>query len=239
MHMTHPSSHSNTAPRLLPAVVVLRLCHQTFVDCYCWKKRYQLSSKSSWPWVVPGCPWLYTPLKILPPAALVEGVLLRWFILSCEYCISISKVRAQTCYHMQPVAFGKQISKLENLLEISWNPSPISRFPSPKIRFSSPKIQFSSYETRFTKIGFLLSSTAFCFLQRLSDFLQRLSDFLQRISAFSNGFPNFSNGFPIFLKSFPLSEKSKKIYLWQEVYKRLLFELCIFHHLLPKLRNFR
>jgi hypothetical protein len=54
-------------------------------------------------------------------------------------------------------------------------------------------------------------------------FLQRLSDFLQRISSFLNGFP--------------LSEKSKKIYLWQEVYERLLFELCIFYHLLPELRN--
>ncbi len=64
----------------------------------CWKKRYQLSSKSSWPWVVPWRPCWNTPLKILPPAALVEGVSLRWFILSCEYCISISEIRAYTCY---------------------------------------------------------------------------------------------------------------------------------------------
>ncbi len=102
----------------------------------CWKKRYQLSSKSSWPWVVPWRPWVNTPLKIPPPAALVEGVSLRWFILSCEYCISISKIHTQTCYYTLPVAFGKRISKLKNLLGISWNPSPISRFPSPKIRFS-------------------------------------------------------------------------------------------------------
>ncbi len=119
---------------------------------------------------------------------------------------------------------------LGNVLEILRFPSPISRFPSPKIQFSSPKIQFSSYEIRFTQIGFLLSSTAFRFLQRLSDFLQQLS-------AFSNGFPIFPNGFPIFLNGFPLSEKSKKIYLWWEVYERLLFELCIFHHSLPKLCN--
>ena len=176
----------------------------------CWKKRYQLISKSSWPWVVPGRPWVNTPLKIPPPAALVEGVLLRWFILSCEHYISISTICAQhATSHIQETE---------------------------KIRFSSPKIQFSSYEIRFTKIGFLLSSTAFRFLQRLSDFLQWLS-------AFSNGFPIFFNGFPISLNSFPLFEKSKKIYLRQEVYKRSLFELCIFCHSLShsrsKLRNTR
>ena len=64
----------------------------------CWKKRYQLSSKSSWPWLVPWRPCQNTPLKIPPPAASVEGVSLRWFILSCEYCISTSEIRAHTCY---------------------------------------------------------------------------------------------------------------------------------------------
>jgi hypothetical protein len=77
--------------------------------------------------------------------------------------------------------------------------------------------------------------------------------FLQRLSAFSNGFLIFFNGFPlspaafrispnsfpIFLNGFPLSEKSEKIYLWQEVYKILLFELRIFCHSLPKLCNSR
>jgi hypothetical protein len=60
---------------------------------------------------------------------------------------------------------------------------------------------------------------------------------------FFNGFPIFLNGFPIFLNSFLLSEKSEKIYLRQEVYKRSLFELCIFCHLLShslsELRNTR
>ncbi len=121
---------------------------------------------------------------------------------------------------------------LENVLGISSFPSPTSRSPSLKIRFFS-------HEIRFTPIGFLLYSTAFCFLQWLSDFLQWLSDFLQRLSAFSNGFPIFSNGFPIFLNGFSLSKKSDKIYLWQEVYKRSLFELCIFRHSLPELRNSR
>ncbi len=117
--------------------------------------------------------------------------------------------------------------------------SPISRFPSPKIQFSSPKIQFSLHKIQFTPIGFLLSSTTFRFLQRLSDFLQWLSDFLQWLYAFSNGFPNFSNGFTNFLNGFPLSEKSEKIYSWQEVYKRLLFELRIFCHSLPELCSSR
>jgi hypothetical protein len=120
---------------------------------------------------------------------------------------------------------------LGNVLEILSFPSPISRFPSPKIQFSSPKIQFSSHEIRFTQIGFLLSSMAFRFLQQLSDFLQQLS-------AFSNGFP-ISNSFPIFLNGFPLSKKSEKIYLWQEVYERLLFELCIICYLLPELCSSR
>ncbi len=124
----------------------------------------------------------------------------------------------------------KNCQILENVLGIMSFPSPISRFPSPKIQFSSPKIQFSLHEIRFTQIGFLLSSMAFHFLQQLSDFLQQLS-------SFSNGFPIFFNGFPIFLNGFPLSEKSEKIYLWQEVYERSLFELCIFRHLLPKLCN--
>ncbi len=124
----------------------------------------------------------------------------------------------------------KNCHVLGNVLEISRFPSPISRFPSPKIQFSSPKIRFSLHEIRFTQIGFLLSSTAFRFLQRLSDFLQRLS-------ASSNGFPIFSNGFLIFLNGFSLSKKSEKIYLWREVYERLLFELCIFRHSLSKLCN--
>ncbi len=131
---------------------------------------------------------------------------------------------------------GKTILKnrqiIENVLGILSFPSPILRFPSPKIQFSSPKIQFSLHKIRFTQISFLLSSTAFCFLQRFSEFLQWLS-------AFSNGFPNFSNGFPIFLNGFPLPKKSKKIYLWLEVYKRLLFELCMFRHSLIKLRSSR
>ncbi len=131
---------------------------------------------------------------------------------------------------------GKTVLKncqiLENVLGILSFPSPISRFPSPKILISSPKIQFSSHEIQFIQIGFLLSLTAFCFLQRLS--------------AFFNGFPLSPMAFqispmffPIFLNGFPLSKKSKKTYLWQEVYKRLLFKLCIFRHSLPELRDYR
>jgi hypothetical protein len=58
-------------------------------------------------------------------------------------------------------------------------------------------------------------------------FIQQLSDFLQPLSAFFNGFLTFFNGFLIFLNGLPLSEKSKKIYLRRQVYKRSLFELRI------------
>ncbi len=60
-------------------------------------------------------------------------------------------------------------------------------------------------------LGFLLSATLFYFPQRLS--------------AFHKGFLFFLKCFPIFLNCFPLSEKSKKIYLRQQVYEKLLFEL--------------
>jgi hypothetical protein len=69
------------------------------------------------------------------------------------------------------------------------------------------------------------------------NFLQPLSTFFNGFLIFLNGFSIFLNGFPIFLNGFPLSEKSKKIYLGQEVYKRSLFELCIFCHLLSHSRS--
>jgi hypothetical protein len=65
--------------------------------------------------------------------------------------------------------------------------------------FPSPKLRFSSHKIQF-------SSTSFRFPQPLSAFF---------------------NGFPIFLNGFLLSEKSGKIYLWRQVYERLLSELCI------------
>ena len=133
----------------------------------------------------------------------------------------------------------KNCQILENVLGILSFPSPISRFPSPKIRFSSPKIQFSSYEIRFTKIGFLLSFSAFRFLQRLSAFSNGFLIFFNGFPLSPTAFRISPNGFPIFLNGFPLSEKSKKIYLWQEVYKISLFELRIFCHSLPELRNSR
>jgi hypothetical protein len=58
--------------------------------------------------------------------------------------------------------------------------------------------------------------------------------FLQRLPAFFNGFPIFLNGFPIFLNGFPLSEKSKKIYLRRQVYKRSPFKLRISPPLAPQ-----
>ncbi len=65
-------------------------------------------------------------------------------------------------------------------------------------------------------MAFQLSSTAFCFPQQLSPFF---------------------NGFPIFLNGFPLSKKSEKIHLRRQVSERLLIELRISRHSLPKLCN--
>ncbi len=100
---------------------------------------------------------------------------------------------------------------LENLL------GNIKIFPRLKSNFPPPKSNFFK--------GFPFPSMAFCFPQRLSDFPQWLSVFL--------------NGFLIFLNGFPLSKKSKKIYLRRQVYIRLLLELRISCHLLPKLHNSR
>jgi hypothetical protein len=84
-----------------------------------------------------------------------------------------------------------------------------------KSNFPHTKFDFLQRLSTFFN-GFLLSSTAFCFFQRLSDFF---------------------SSFPIFLNGFPLSEKSKKIYLRRQVYKRSLFELPISCQLLPELHN--
>ncbi len=81
------------------------------------------------------------------------------------------------------------------------------------------------------------SSTAFQFLQWLSNFQETFFNgfpissmafrFLRRISVFRKGFLIFFNSFLIFLNGFPLSEKSRKIYPWRQVYKRLLSKLRI------------
>ncbi len=106
---------------------------------------------------------------------------------------------------------------------ISWKyceiPLQYQDFPLLKSDFPHTKSDFPHTKSDFPK-------SAFCFLQRLS--------------AFFNGFPlssmafcflqwpsDFFNGFPIFLNGFPLSEKSGKIYLWRQVYERLLSELRI------------
>ena len=59
--------------------------------------------------------------------------------------------------------------------------------------------------------GFLLSATPFYFLRCFA--------------AFCKGFLIFLKGFSIFLDGFPLPEKSEKIHIRRQVYKRLLFEL--------------
>ncbi len=141
--------------------------------------------------------------EIPSPTALVEGTapicLSRRRIVKMSYfklwVLDFTKPNhAHTCYQLH---VGNESPMIENLLEMLWNPSPISRFPSPKIQFSLYEIQFSpigfllsSMAFRFLQWlstffnGFLLSSTASRFLQRLSDFPQRLSDFPQRLSSF-------------------------------------------------------
>jgi hypothetical protein len=101
--------------------------------------------------------------------------------------------------------------KLENLL------GNIKIFPARNPIFLARNPIFLNGFPTFVN-SFLLSSTAFRFPQQLFAFL---------------------NGFPIFLNGFPLSKKSKKIYLRRQVSKRLLFELRISCHLLPKLRSSR
>jgi hypothetical protein len=88
-------------------------------------------------------------------------------------------------------------------MEISLSKDPIFLAQS-SIFFNGFPISKKSEKIFFN--GFPISSTAFRFLQRLSTFF---------------------NGFPIFLNSFPLSEKSGKIYLWQQVYERSLSKLRI------------
>ncbi len=99
------------------------------------------------------------------------------------------------------------------------------------------KIQFSS-QNPFVRSNFPRSE--FNFLQQLSHFREIRENLLQWLSDFFNGFPisspafrflkqlsDFFNGFPIFLNGFPLSEKSGKIYLWQQIYETSLSELRI------------
>ncbi len=111
------------------------------------------------------------------------------------------KTWPQNCQKLENV-FGKiEIFLAQNLIFLAWNSIFFNGFPISK---KSKKIFFNSFP---------ISSMAF--------------PFLWRISTFRNGFLIFLNGFPIFLNSFPLSEKSRKIYLWRQVYKISLSELRI------------
>ena len=95
----------------------------------------------------------------------------------------------------------------------SLNPIFLARNP---IFFTRKPIFLNGFPSFFNgfptlAFGFLLSARPFCFPRCLS--------------AFCKGFQIFLKGFPSFLDGFPLSEKSKKIYLRQQVYERLLSEL--------------
>jgi hypothetical protein len=131
--------------------------------------------------------------------------------------------------NMLPIAYEKWVSKIARYYRMSWESWV---FPLQYQDFLHLKSNFPHIKSDFPCTKSDLPKSAFYFLQQLSAFF---NGFL----TFFNGFPNFSNGFPIFLKGFPLSEKSEKIFLWQEVYERLLFELCIFCYSLPKLCDYR
>jgi hypothetical protein len=100
---------------------------------------------------------------------------------------------------MLPVACGKRISNTRESLGNIVKSLKYRDFPLLKFNFPHTKSNFPHTKSNF-------SQSAFCFFQRPS---------------------NFFNGFPIFLNGFPLSEKSGKIYLWGQVYKRSLSELRI------------
>jgi hypothetical protein len=122
-----------------------------------------------------------------------------------------------------------------------------------KIHVLQSWIQDPKYVTRYSLQNPLVRSdfpcSKFDFLQRLSRFREIRENLLQWLSDFFNGFPisstafrflkrlsNIFSGLPIFLNGFPLSEKSGKIYLWRQIYERLISELCISR---SKLQYFR
>jgi hypothetical protein len=128
-----------------------------------------------------------------------------------------------------------------------------ARSSKPGVKNETPKLPEPREYLGEIGIFLLLNSnfphTKFNFLQLLSNFREIQENLLQRLSNFFDGFPlsstafhflqrlsAFFNGFPIFLKGFLLSKKYEKIYLWRQIYKRSLFELCISRHLLPELR---
>ena len=76
------------------------------------------------------------------PAALVECVSLRCFILSCEYLISLNQIHAHTCYQ-------------SHRGNVSQNPKRLSNFPKRLSDF------FNGFLIAST--AFQFSSTAFCF----------------------------------------------------------------------------
>ncbi len=115
------------------------------------------TSSALWPWLV----WYLDVLvihtaEIPPPAALVEGILLRWFILSCEYLISPKQISAHTCY--QP-HMGNESPKLPETRESLGN---IGIFLLLKSNFPHMKFNFLQRLSTFFN-GFLLSPTAFLF----------------------------------------------------------------------------
>ncbi len=55
--------------------------------------------------------------EILPPTALVEDVSLRWFILSCEYLISLNQIHAHTCCQSHRGNGSQNLQRLSDFLQ--------------------------------------------------------------------------------------------------------------------------
>jgi hypothetical protein len=51
------------------------------------------------------------------PSALVEVVSLRWFILSCEYLISLNQIHAHTCYQSHRGKGSQNLQRLSDFLQ--------------------------------------------------------------------------------------------------------------------------
>ncbi len=88
------------------------------------------------------------------PSALVEDVSLRWFILSCEYLISLNQIHGHTCYQ------SHRENGSQNLQQLSDFPKRLSNFPK---RLSDFPQQLSDFPKRLSNFlnGFPISSTAF------------------------------------------------------------------------------
>ncbi len=132
-----------------------------YLDVICWRKSFQVDKITSqgenvgkrgtnWAQSPPDLEWYLAVLvkhttEIPPPAALVEGtapsalvegVLLRWFILSCEYLISLNQIHGHTCYQPHRGNGSQNLQRLSDFLQrLSNFPQWLSNFPQQLFAF--------------------------------------------------------------------------------------------------------